>query len=722
MVRVSWCPRKPSRTVYCGAMHVVVDEGVGGAAGSGAGSGMAAPLKVRLRGAAVMEAESAAGFGVALARTSNATRRASSVGHQGARVLQTPGPRPAGTANGAAASTAVGPGRRSSVLQPVSANAPVALRRAAAAASTAATAATTRVGDAESGSVTLGLRGAGPGKSPAGKRSRAEYDHASEDTSSTFGGGPAQGGTGPVTSEFGVGRLSFSSSTVSEQQPQQRRKASRMAPVAKTLNLRKPGSTAGLPKRQQHGVGSPKRRQLASGERPNFEEFHTQFWVEQQERAFTNWLNITIIPTSANHPHSHAAAAAAVTTADSRQRRHAHAAARGRLWQLYSRDLEVRDVILRVEQHVDGGRLRLRGAGDGADAIQTGAKSGGSFMEDVRLRDEFKTALGSYSIFWLRAAVDTILGNPGDVTATTATDSHTAINTVATTASGSAATAATAAAALAKRSAVAADKAEHAALVGALMRDQALEAEFGVGAHGTPPYRDGYCQALAGTVLKRTLLLAFLLDRAQAGLPAHTPLLFRTDATNACKSSAAAVRAALQASCHGEGDVLRHLGHVGYKLYHEQAPIREYDMTCTNLAVDLRDGVRLCRLVEVLSDRCGEKSVLRQVRFPATSRAARLHNVAAALAAARECGVELPASWAHVTPADVVDGHLANTLGLLWALMMHFQAPRMLPSAELDAETGKWNDKRRMQIMSGRGDFVFHGDTLAPGALATIGS
>jgi abnormal spindle-like microcephaly-associated protein len=163
--------------------------------------------------------------------------------------------------------------------------------------------------------------------------------------------------------------------------------------------------------------------------------------------------------------------------------------------------------------------------------------------------------------------------------------------------------------------------------------------------HGAPPYRAGYSQALAATVLKRTLLLAFLLDRAQAGLPPDTPLLFRvtdvgdsaaaasggmsrdelgrmttTTTTNkaaAHKSSAAIVRAALQASCHGEGDVLRHLGHMGYKLYHQQEPIREYDFNCSNLATDLRDGVRLCRLVEVLSGRCGDKSVLRAAKFPA---------------------------------------------------------------------------------------------------------
>ena len=51
-------------------------------------------------------------------------------------------------------------------------------------------------------------------------------------------------------------------------------------------------------------------------------------------------------------------------------------------------------------------------------------------------------------------------------------------------------------------------------------------------------------------------------------------------------------RCALQASTYGTGDVLRHISHMGYRLYHAQEPIREYDFTVRNLSADLRDGVR----------------------------------------------------------------------------------------------------------------------------------
>ena len=154
------------------------------------------------------------------------------------------------------------------------------------------------------------------------------------------------------------------------------------------------------------------------------------------------------------------------------------------------------------------------------------------------------------------------------------------------------------------------------------MRDEELEREFDA---GRGRHAEGYLEALSGTILKRALLLAFLLDRAQAGLPVNTPLLFRRDAP--CKSSADVVRAALQASCHGEGDVLRHLALMGYRLYHSQEPIREYDFRVSNLAVDLRDGVRLCRLVDVLGERRETTSAVAAARFPATSRAAKMHNV-----------------------------------------------------------------------------------------------
>ncbi|CAN0425458.1 unnamed protein product, partial [Discosporangium mesarthrocarpum] len=70
---------------------------------------------------------------------------------------------------------------------------------------------------------------------------------------------------------------------------------------------------------------------------------------------------------------------------------------------------------------------------------------------------------------------------------------------------------------------------------------------------------------------------------------------------------------------HGEGDFVRHLRKMGYTVSHEQAFIDEFDFKVTNLAVDLRDGVRLARLAEVVSA-VGSLGLTRSLRVPATSR------------------------------------------------------------------------------------------------------
>lgn len=43
----------------------------------------------------------------------------------------------------------------------------------------------------------------------------------------------------------------------------------------------------------------------------------------------------------------------------------------------------------------------------------------------------------------------------------------------------------------------------------------------------------------------------------------------------------------------GEGDLTRHLGYFGYTVSHVQSSLDEYNYAVTNLAGDLRDGLRL---------------------------------------------------------------------------------------------------------------------------------
>lgn len=62
-----------------------------------------------------------------------------------------------------------------------------------------------------------------------------------------------------------------------------------------------------------------------------------------------------------------------------------------------------------------------------------------------------------------------------------------------------------------------------------------------------------------------------------------------------------AVEKFLRGRMHGEGDVMRHLASMGLRLGYEQDPRTEFDFALCSLAVDLRSGVRLLRLTELLT-------------------------------------------------------------------------------------------------------------------------
>lgn len=51
----------------------------------------------------------------------------------------------------------------------------------------------------------------------------------------------------------------------------------------------------------------------------------------------------------------------------------------------------------------------------------------------------------------------------------------------------------------------------------------------------------------------------------------------------------------------GEGDLLRHLSQLTYKLMYHQDPLAEFDFSLVSMSSDLKDGLRLCKLAEVLT-------------------------------------------------------------------------------------------------------------------------
>ena len=51
----------------------------------------------------------------------------------------------------------------------------------------------------------------------------------------------------------------------------------------------------------------------------------------------------------------------------------------------------------------------------------------------------------------------------------------------------------------------------------------------------------------------------------------------------------------------GEGDLMRHLAQLTYRLAYCQDPLAEFDFSVIDMATDLQDGLRFCKLAEALT-------------------------------------------------------------------------------------------------------------------------
>ncbi|KAF2641603.1 hypothetical protein P280DRAFT_469199 [Massarina eburnea CBS 473.64] len=194
----------------------------------------------------------------------------------------------------------------------------------------------------------------------------------------------------------------------------------------------------------------------------------------------------------------------------------------------------------------------------------------------------------------------------------------------------------------------------------------------------------------------RSLMIIYLLDKAKTA-DALSGCLFQS--TSSYKTSTDVLHALSNMLLPSHGDVTRPLGHLNYRVDHAQYPLQEYTYHIDNIAVDLRDGVILTRLVELLLypptalisrqednvtitmptgdiltsafDFSSKESwVLSQhLKFPSIGRAQKLYNVQVALAALD--GVRgLPIQAVDgIRAEDVVDGHREKTLSLLWSLV-----------------------------------------------------
>lgn len=195
------------------------------------------------------------------------------------------------------------------------------------------------------------------------------------------------------------------------------------------------------------------------------------------------------------------------------------------------------------------------------------------------------------------------------------------------------------------------------------------------GYHKTDPSKK-FVTLLNQFMLKKFLFLVYFLDYAkQHKLIGHDPCLFHKRAMH--KTSRDMLLHFSRDLLAGVGDVTKILRTYDYVVTYRQTYIDEYNYAVADIRNDLRDGIRLCRAMELIT---GFKQLTRQCRAPAISRLQKVHNVDLALNALCQIGHVLAGD---IDAKSIVDGHREKTLSLLWQIMHKYQAPKFERAARV---------------------------------------
>uniref|UniRef100_A0A8C5WK29 Assembly factor for spindle microtubules n=1 Tax=Leptobrachium leishanense TaxID=445787 RepID=A0A8C5WK29_9ANUR len=382
--------------------------------------------------------------------------------------------------------------------------------------------------------------------------------------------------------------------------------------------------------------------------------FYDERWMAKQERGFTWWLNFILTPETfaVNKDSTKVNAAALILGEESSHKMSVPKAptkeevsfkaytARCRLnrlrraaCRLFTSEPVVR-AIRRLEVEIEARRLLVR--------------KDRHLWKDVGERQKVLNWLLSYNPLWLRVGLETIFGE------LIALESNSDVTGLAV------------------------------FILNRLLWNPDIAAEY---RHPSVPnlYRDGHEDALSKFTLKKLMLLVFFLDHAkQSRLIDHDPCLFWKDAE--FKTSKDLLLAFSRDFLSGEGDLSRHLGYLGLPVSHSQTPLDEFDFAVTNLAVDLHCGIRLVRMMELLTQNW---SLSRKLRVPAISRLQKMYNVELGLQVLTERGVQLKDERGTlIASKDIVDRHRERTLALLWKIVFSFQVDVLLNIEQLKEEIG----------------------------------
>uniref|UniRef100_A0AAG5CSS1 Calponin-homology (CH) domain-containing protein n=1 Tax=Anopheles atroparvus TaxID=41427 RepID=A0AAG5CSS1_ANOAO len=207
-------------------------------------------------------------------------------------------------------------------------------------------------------------------------------------------------------------------------------------------------------------------------------------------------------------------------------------------------------------------------------------------------------------------------------------------------------------------------------IVNRLFRDRYMEARNSKAFN----LSTAYAEHMRKFTLRMVLFVLLFLDTAKRRkLIKHNPCLFARNAPH--KETREILIRFSSAMVAGIGDITKHLKRVGYTLSHKQSFLDEFNYAFENLAVDLRDGVRLTRVMEIILLR---EDLSGSLRVPPISRLQKLHNINLALGALEQAEYKIAG---NITAKEICDGHREQSMSLLWQIVYKFRAPKFNAAA-----------------------------------------
>eukprot|EP00003_Mantamonas_plastica_P022431 TRINITY_DN380_c0_g1_i4.p1 TRINITY_DN380_c0_g1~~TRINITY_DN380_c0_g1_i4.p1 ORF type:complete len:1807 (+),score=729.88 TRINITY_DN380_c0_g1_i4:704-6124(+) len=369
----------------------------------------------------------------------------------------------------------------------------------------------------------------------------------------------------------------------------------------------------------------------SSSSSANNNVFYDEKWVEKQDQAFTRWLNHAFAPVDDELLLSSQLSSEPATYNLMMQQR-AELVLRRKCWQIFHSD-EFSDIIFKLEEEIEEGRLVVR--------------QDKNLYADVGLRRQVLDLVANFNSFWVRLGLETIYGQ--QLRVRDIEDERAATERF---------------------------------MVHHLLFDDNIAKEYESNTT-SGLYRDGFETALHKFTLKKFLLLIQFMDMAKSmKVVPSDPCLFTKDAQ--FKATRDILLTFSKEYLSGEGDITRHLGFLGCEFTHQQIHLHEFDFAVKNLATDLRDGVRLCKLIELMT---GTDELLVQLRTPAISLNQKRYNVGVALNYLQAVeGLNFGSIRGGVNVADIVEGHREKTLFLIWKILTTYQIPALLDVEDLKEE------------------------------------